>query len=94
MDAMGRADVPHRPRHHRPYRLLRSASGAARGARPVLLADVTNQTGQKVFDGALNHALIASLTQSTHVNVLSNPQIGEVRVSASRSAREMAMTSS
>jgi len=66
------------------FGLARAVTSRARPAMPfeprdfVLVADVDNRTGDPLLDQALGTAFLASLEQSTHVNVLPRTRVREV----------------
>src|SRR5580658_10717410 len=59
--------------------LIRSrASSKVTEKDTIVLADVTNKTGDPVFDDALKESLSVVLTQSPFLNVASDVQVGEM----------------
>ncbi len=54
----------------------------------VVLADITNNTGDSVFDGALKQALTAELSQSPFLNLLPEKKISNTLRMMSRPAEE------
>jgi tetratricopeptide (TPR) repeat protein len=54
----------------------------------IVLADFDNQTGETIFDDALNQALALELGQSPFINVLSDRKVSEVLRTMGRPANE------
>jgi eukaryotic-like serine/threonine-protein kinase len=58
------------------------------GKSSILLSEITNTTGDPVFDGTLNKALAVDLEQSPYVNVLSESKVRQILMRMGKSSDE------